>query len=173
MGATGPSMSWDPWPHPVARAAVGQKSVHRSAETAPRCRSGAFVYTVATRGPARVAPPLGWRLRRGVNPHKPPKSPAVYFIFLGEAFRCSSARTCATSVRTGCVNRSAPAGAPSWRALNRCNCFVDITLGAATSDPFNMRRDMNEIKVTGPVLERRPGEGSQLTRVWQPSRWRG
>ena len=46
-GAMGPSTSWDPWPYPVARAAVGTKSVHRSAKTASRSRSGAFVYTVA------------------------------------------------------------------------------------------------------------------------------
>ena len=91
--------------------ARGRRSVHRSAKMASRCRFGAFVYTVATRGsrelrceprrvarvpqlpwraggvpsvaasrlvgktgPARVAPPLAWRLRRDVNPHKPPKS---------------------------------------------------------------------------------------------------
>ena len=37
---------------------------------------GSFVYTVATReGHARVAPPLGWRLCRGSNPHKPSRSP--------------------------------------------------------------------------------------------------
>ena len=37
---------------------------------------GSFVYTVATReGHARVTPPLGWRLCRGSNPHKPPRSP--------------------------------------------------------------------------------------------------
>ena len=89
----------------------GRRSVHRSGETAPRHRSEAFVYTVATRGSrelrreprwvarvpqppwraggahsvavaplvgktgsARVAPPLGWRLHRGVSPRKPPKS---------------------------------------------------------------------------------------------------
>ena len=43
----GSSISWDPWPHPVARAAVGTvRSVHRSAKMAPRRRFGAFVYTV-------------------------------------------------------------------------------------------------------------------------------
>ncbi len=84
----------------------GRRSVHRLAKTAPRHRSEAFVYTVATRGSrelgreshrvarvpqppwraggahsvavsplvgktgsARVAPPLGWRLHRGINPH--------------------------------------------------------------------------------------------------------
>ncbi len=53
-----------------------RRSVHRSAEMASRGRFGAFVYTVATReGHARVAPPLGWRLCRGSNPHKPPRSP--------------------------------------------------------------------------------------------------
>ena len=37
---------------------------------------GSFVYTVATReGHARVASPLGWRLCRDSNPHKPPRSP--------------------------------------------------------------------------------------------------
>ena len=94
----GPSVSWGPWPRPVARAqscrpplrcghlrarlaprgkevyidwlkwtlgAVldhlctllrrcgqtwGRRSVHRLAKTASRCRFGAFVYTVATRG---------------------------------------------------------------------------------------------------------------------------
>ena len=109
-GAMGPSMSWDPWPRPVVRTAVGggRRSVHRLAKTAPRSRFGAFVYTVATRavtraassgtsasttmacrrrppsvatsrlvgkpGSARAAPSRGWRLHRGVNPHKPPKS---------------------------------------------------------------------------------------------------
>ena len=54
----------------------GRKSVHRSAEMASRRRFGAFVYTVATReGHARVASPLGWRLCRDSNPHKPPRSP--------------------------------------------------------------------------------------------------
>ena len=82
----------------------GRRSVHRLAKMAPRGRFGAFVYTVATRaassgtsasaamacqrrllaspsrlvgktGSARVAPLPGWRLRRGVNPHEPPKSP--------------------------------------------------------------------------------------------------
>ena len=44
----GSSISWDPWPRPVARAAVGTvRSVHRSAKMAPRRRFGAFVYTVA------------------------------------------------------------------------------------------------------------------------------
>ena len=44
-------MSWDPWPRPVARAAVGEgrRSVHRSAKMASRRRFGALVYTVATR----------------------------------------------------------------------------------------------------------------------------
>ena len=52
----GSSISWDPWPRPVARAAVGTvRSVHRSVETAPRCRFGAFVYTVATRVAIRIA----------------------------------------------------------------------------------------------------------------------
>ena len=92
----------------------GRRSVHKSAEMAPRRRFGAFVYTVATRvairiatraapggtsastatacrrrplsGPSRlvgktdserVAPLPGWRLRRGVNPHEPPKSPKI------------------------------------------------------------------------------------------------
>ena len=46
----GSSISWDPWPHSVARAAVETvRSVHRSVEMAPRGRFGAFVYTVATR----------------------------------------------------------------------------------------------------------------------------
>ena len=82
--------------------AWGRRSVHRSAKMAPRSRFGPFVYTVATRvasggtrapvatacrrlllaspsrlvgktDSARAAPP-GWRLRRGSNPHKPPKS---------------------------------------------------------------------------------------------------
>ena len=91
----------------IVRATVGtRRSVHRSVEMAPRCRFGAFVYTVATRalrcelrrvvrapqppwraggapllvasllvgktGSARVAPPLGWHLRRDSNPHKSP-----------------------------------------------------------------------------------------------------
>ena len=44
----GSSISWDPWPRPVARAAVGTvRSVHKSVEMAPRRRFGAFVYTVA------------------------------------------------------------------------------------------------------------------------------
>ena len=114
----GSSISWDPWPRPVARAAVGiVRSVHKSAKMAPRRRFGAFVYTVATRvairiatraapggtsasttmacrrrllagpsrlggktGSARAAPPRGWRLRRGVNPHeltKPPEKTAI------------------------------------------------------------------------------------------------
>ena len=30
---------------------------------------------VGKTGPARMAPPLAWRLRRGVNPHKPPRNP--------------------------------------------------------------------------------------------------
>ena len=55
-GAMGSSISWDPWPCPVARAAVGTvRSVHRSAKTAPRRRFGAFVYTVATRVTIRIA----------------------------------------------------------------------------------------------------------------------
>mgnify|MGYP000905878575 CR=1 FL=1 len=97
------------WASPPGRRC---RSVHRSVEMAPRCRFGAFVYTVAPRvairvatraasggtsasaatacrrhllaGPsrlvgktdsARVAPLLGWHLRRGVNPHEPPMSP--------------------------------------------------------------------------------------------------
>ena len=56
-GAMGPSMSWDPWPHPVVRAAVGggRRSVHRLAKTAPSEPFWAFVYTVATRVAMRVA----------------------------------------------------------------------------------------------------------------------
>ena len=47
-GAIGPSISWDPWPRPVARAAVGTvRSVHKSVEMALRSRFGSFVYTVA------------------------------------------------------------------------------------------------------------------------------
>ena len=54
----------------------GRRSVHKSAKMASRGRFGSFVYTVATReGHARVTPPLGWRLCRGSNPHKPPRSP--------------------------------------------------------------------------------------------------
>ncbi len=81
----------------------GRRSVHRSVKMAPRCRFGAFVYTVATRaapggasasatmvcrrrplaGPSRLvgktgseraAPLPGWHLGRGVNPHEPLKS---------------------------------------------------------------------------------------------------
>ena len=54
----------------------GRRSVHKSAKMASRRRFGSFVYTVATReGHARVTPPLGWRLCRDSNPHKPPRSP--------------------------------------------------------------------------------------------------
>ena len=53
-----------------------RRSVHKSAKMASRHRFWSFVYTVATReGHARVTPPLGWRLCRGSNPHKPPRSP--------------------------------------------------------------------------------------------------
>ena len=67
-GTSGPARSRArPW---------GRRSVHKSAKMASRRRFGSFVYTVATReGHARVAPPLGWRLCRGSNPHKPPRSP--------------------------------------------------------------------------------------------------
>ena len=60
-----------------SRARPGERrSVHRSAKMASRGCFGAFVYTVATReGHARVTPPLGWRLCRDSNPHKPPRSP--------------------------------------------------------------------------------------------------
>ena len=52
----------------------GRRSVHRLAKMASRGCFGAFVYTVATReGHARVVPPLGWRLCRSSNPHKPPQ----------------------------------------------------------------------------------------------------
>ena len=55
-----------------------RRSVHKSAKMASRGCFGAFVYTVATReGHARVAPPLGWRLCRDSNPHKPPKEPPI------------------------------------------------------------------------------------------------
>ena len=105
-GTRGPARSREqPWE---------RKSVHRSAKTASWCRSGALVYTVATRGSrelrreprrvarvpqppwraggtpslvasplvgktgsARVAPPLGWHLRQGSNPHKSPMSLGV------------------------------------------------------------------------------------------------
>ena len=54
----------------------GRRSVHRLAKMTSRSCFGSFVYTVATReGRARVAPPPGWRLCRGSNPHKPPRSP--------------------------------------------------------------------------------------------------
>ena len=56
----------------------GRRSVHRSAKMASLGCFGAFVYTVATReGHARVVPPLGWRLCRSSNPHKPPKEPPI------------------------------------------------------------------------------------------------
>ena len=37
----------------------------------PRCPASPLA---GKTGSARVAPPLGWRFHRGVNPHKPPKS---------------------------------------------------------------------------------------------------
>ena len=45
----------------------------------PPWRAGGVPSVAASRlvgktGPARVAPPLAWRLRQNVNPHKPPKS---------------------------------------------------------------------------------------------------
>ena len=84
-----------------------RNSVHRSVKMAPRCRFGAFVYTVATRAapggtsasaamacrrhslagpsrlvgktaPKRAAPLPGWHLRRGVSPHEPPKSQIIW-----------------------------------------------------------------------------------------------
>ena len=47
--AMGPSISWDPWPRPVARADMGggRRSVHRLAKMASRHSFGSFVYTVA------------------------------------------------------------------------------------------------------------------------------
>ncbi len=55
-----------------------RRSVHKSVKMASRGCFGAFVYTVATReGHARVVPPLGWRLCRSSNPHKPPKEPPI------------------------------------------------------------------------------------------------
>lgn len=62
--------------YPVARGAVGTKSVHRSAKTTSRSRFGAFVYTVAlascvgwherlNRHGVSAAPPLGGRLSLG------------------------------------------------------------------------------------------------------------
>ena len=48
-----------------------------SASTATACRRRPLAgpsRLVGKTGSARVAPPRGWRLRRGVNPHEPPKS---------------------------------------------------------------------------------------------------
>ena len=48
-----------------------------SASTAMACRRRLLAgpsRLVGKTGPKRVAPLLGWRLRRGVNPHEPPKS---------------------------------------------------------------------------------------------------
>ena len=70
-GAMGPSTLWDPWPYPVARAAVGTKSVHRSAKTASRSRFGAFVYTIATRaasGGTRASTAMARRRRPLAGP---------------------------------------------------------------------------------------------------------
>ena len=133
------------WASPPGRR---RRSVHRLAKMAPRCRFGAFVYTVAPlrtdvgtqkctqiggnslselfwgicvhccaascdascdascvgwherpnrhgvpaapprwppplvgkTGPTRAVPPLAWRLRRGSNPHEPPKSHKVQAV---------------------------------------------------------------------------------------------
>ena len=48
-----------------------------SASTATACRRRPLAgpsRLVGKTGSARVAPPRGWHLRRGVNPHEPPKS---------------------------------------------------------------------------------------------------
>ena len=56
----------------VMRAAVGTQECTQIGKMASRGCFGSIVYTVATReGHARVAPPLGWRLCRDSNPHKP------------------------------------------------------------------------------------------------------
>ena len=138
-------MSWDPWPRPVTRVAVGAKECTQIGENGPselfwgicvHCcavadrRGDAEVYTnrrkqplgavlghlctllrrelrrelrrvarapqppwraggapsvaasplVGKTGPARAVPPLAWRLRRGSNPHEPPKSHKVQAV---------------------------------------------------------------------------------------------
>ena len=58
----------------ATRAAPGGTS----ASTATACRRRPLAgpsRLVGKTGSARVAPLPGWRLRRGVNPHEPPKSP--------------------------------------------------------------------------------------------------
>ena len=46
-GAMGPSMSWDPWPRPVARAAVGMQECTQIGENGLSAPFRALVYTVA------------------------------------------------------------------------------------------------------------------------------
>ena len=111
-GAMGPSTSWDPWPRPAARAAVGMQECTQigedglSAQPPPACRVRPLVrptrkVRLSVTSPVQSAP-LGhvavassaqsasfretavaeWgtcarccdAIRRGVNPHEPPKS---------------------------------------------------------------------------------------------------
>ena len=63
-GTRGPARSREqPW---------GQKSVHRSAKTASRCRSGALVYTVATRGSRELRRELRREPRQVARAPQPP-----------------------------------------------------------------------------------------------------
>ena len=77
--AMGLSMSWDPWPRPVATLALSlaaQARARRARCLAWRRRllGGRSSLGRENRPTRVVAPPLGWRLHRGVSPRKPLKS---------------------------------------------------------------------------------------------------
>ena len=87
-GATGPSLSWGPWPRPVARAVVGMQGCTQIGEnglsTQPplACRMRFSVRVRPQSASLRESPVAEWgtcvrccgAIRRGVNSHEPPKS---------------------------------------------------------------------------------------------------
>ena len=89
-GAMGPSTSWDPWPRPVARAAVGMQECTQIGENGLSTHSGRPLacrvrFSVRVRPQSaslRESPVAEWgtcvrccgAIRRGVNSHEPPKS---------------------------------------------------------------------------------------------------
>ena len=69
------------------RIATRATSGGTSASTATACRRRPLAgpsRLVGKTGPERVAPLLGWHLRRGVNPHEPPKSPISCSVLDGK-----------------------------------------------------------------------------------------
>ena len=126
---------------------------------------------VGKTGSARAPPPLGWRLRRGSNPHKPPIS-----VIFGPLRPPRTFRVPLAAPPSGCPRRRRLTG-PASTSARRILSSVSAGQGCLSHLPApvpggSTRASRSAQGTTGPVWSRRPAHLVRLALPSHPARAR-